>query len=364
MKSSSRKSPFNLLKCVTVAGITACLALSATLHAEDDPAETTEALPVLRVGVSATYAPVIYKQGDHIFGIEADNARGVAEALEHTLEFVELGSSDELIEAVNAGSIDVIMSGMTVTKERSEKVLFSDSFVTVPLGVLVKAKDKANYEIGRDVRSANTAIGVKEGTTGHDYAQVYCYGGREKIKFITQKEAANAVLKGKIGFFIHDLPSVRFIASEYEGELDFLDFDLQPQRLAWAVSLENKSLLKDLNKILKGWRKDGQLEEHVGRWLPDLGDGVEQQDRVGRQRPFTAVNIKSKQGMGVIGTVVIDGIESTTREIDISHPHWEMFYLEPGEHELSFSAKGFKTSTHKIASKANKPMWNLLKINK
>jgi len=78
----------------------------------------------LRVGVSPVYRPVVFREDDRIVGIEADFARRAGERLGRRVEFVEMLRHD-LIPALEVGTIDVIMSGMSITPDRARRVLFT-----------------------------------------------------------------------------------------------------------------------------------------------------------------------------------------------------------------------------------------------
>src|SRR5262245_15025232 len=91
------------------------LAAGCTSAAPSAPDRPTN--PSLRVGLAPDSPPVVFRQGPQIVGLEPDMARALAEALGRPLEFVPY-EWDNLIPALLAGRIDVIMSGMTVTPAR------------------------------------------------------------------------------------------------------------------------------------------------------------------------------------------------------------------------------------------------------
>ena len=73
--------------------------------------------PPLRVGVSPDYPPVIFEHEGEIVGIEADLARRLGQTMKRRIEFVRIPFPD-LIDALEANEIDVIMSGLSITPER------------------------------------------------------------------------------------------------------------------------------------------------------------------------------------------------------------------------------------------------------
>ena len=61
----------------------------------------------------------------------------IADKLGMTLEIVDM-EFDTIITAVNAGSVDFGMAGMTVTKERLKAINFSDPYATATQVIIVK----------------------------------------------------------------------------------------------------------------------------------------------------------------------------------------------------------------------------------
>ena len=80
--------------------------------------------PTLRVGVSPDYPPVIFERDGEIVGIEADFAHRLGRDLHRPIEFVEIPFPD-LLDALEAGEIDVVMSGLSNTPDRASRVQFN-----------------------------------------------------------------------------------------------------------------------------------------------------------------------------------------------------------------------------------------------
>ena len=75
----------------------------------------------LRVGIAPDYPPLAFKENGNILGVEPDLARALAHQLGVELVLVETPWED-LVPSLQQGRIDVIMSGMSVTEERSRAV--------------------------------------------------------------------------------------------------------------------------------------------------------------------------------------------------------------------------------------------------
>ena len=79
----------------------------------------------LVMATDATYMPFEYVRGDDIVGYDIDIAIGFCEEYGYGLSLVNM-SLDAVLPAVQSGKCDFAGSGLTITPERAESVLFSE----------------------------------------------------------------------------------------------------------------------------------------------------------------------------------------------------------------------------------------------
>ena len=79
---------------------------------------------ILTMATDATYMPFEYVRGDRIVGYDVDIAIGFCREYGYGLKIVNM-SLDAVLPAVQSGKCDFAGSGLTITEERSESVLFS-----------------------------------------------------------------------------------------------------------------------------------------------------------------------------------------------------------------------------------------------
>mgnify|MGYP001255401725 CR=1 FL=1 len=223
----------------------------------------------LKVGVTPNTPPLIFKdkQDGSLCGFEAECARRLALRLERELRFVEL-AWEEQIPALERGEIDIIMSGMTITEMRSTRVAFSDSYMDIGQMVLVRAADAGKYPEPQDVLNTTARIGVETGTAGDFFVQRYCVTA-DPLFYPSSDAAINALKEGKIDLLIHDAPLIWSHADqETAPALNKLPDALTCEQLAWAVHKEDKRLLRQVNRALAAWKKDGSLQRLLAQWIP------------------------------------------------------------------------------------------------
>jgi ABC-type amino acid transport substrate-binding protein len=88
------------------------------------------AQPALRVGLAPHYPPIAFQQQGRFTGLEVDCARGLEVELGRRVALVEL-DWEALIPALESGTIDVIMSGMSITEARARRVRFVSHYLRV-----------------------------------------------------------------------------------------------------------------------------------------------------------------------------------------------------------------------------------------
>lgn len=103
---------------------------------------------------------------------------------------------DGIIPSLTSKQIDVIMSSMSITEERSKTIDFSDHYYKTP-AVIVTDK---SLEITADAEGlAGLVLGVQASTTHQAYAQKYFADAVDEIRvYQTQDEANQDLFAGRI----------------------------------------------------------------------------------------------------------------------------------------------------------------------
>ena len=85
---------------------------------------------VLKVGTTGDYMPMSFLDPEMgcYFGIDAELAEDLADSLGVKLEYVET-TWPSLLEDTIAGRFDLAICGITITDDRKEKALMSDSYL-------------------------------------------------------------------------------------------------------------------------------------------------------------------------------------------------------------------------------------------
>lgn len=221
----------------------------------------------LRVGMSPDYPPLVFKQDEHVVGIEADNARAVGEIVGRGMTLVEMPFA-KLIPALQAGEIDVIMSGMSVTAQRSQLVSFTEAYMRMGQMAIMHRDKVGRFAQPWAVYREGVRIGVEPDTTGAAFAQAELKDAQ--ISFYADPAAAFIGLRGdEIDLYIHDAPtSWQLATSQENSDLISLYSPLTDENLAWAVRKDDDALLAEFNRALGLMKSNGTLRYILNRWIP------------------------------------------------------------------------------------------------
>jgi polar amino acid transport system substrate-binding protein len=168
-----------------------------------------------RVGVTPDYPPVIFKQGGRLSGIEADLARRLGESLGRPVQFKEL-PWDKQIPALLAGDIDIIMSGMSITKARKIRIGFTDPYMKSGLLPMMRTEDAQKFNSYYDIQQKMVNIGVMPGTTGDVFVQKNFTHGTRVALSSPRNAPDSLILRRSIDIFIHDVACFRKRSRSYK----------------------------------------------------------------------------------------------------------------------------------------------------
>ncbi|MDD4310471.1 MAG: ABC transporter substrate-binding protein [Candidatus Cloacimonetes bacterium] len=121
---------------------------------------------VLRIGTNPEYPPNSYRVGNQFAGIDIDIGKKIAEKLGVDYQIVPL-EFEQLLPSLAVNKIDVAISAITITPERTKIVDFSAPY-SVTNQVLISRQDSP-MKINRLEDLGKCTIGSLGGTTGSFY---------------------------------------------------------------------------------------------------------------------------------------------------------------------------------------------------
>jgi len=205
---------------------------------------------VLRVGTSPDFPPFefINETTNQIVGIDIDLVKLVAQKIGYEVEIVPI-DFDGLIPALQAGQIDIVASGMTITEDRSKVVDFSIPYWEANQAILIV---KGSQFKPRGLEDLNgKVVGVQTGTTAEELVTKYINETSANIQvksYTSYILATQDLLNGRIDVVIVDEPVARALQRTYNVETSATIET--GERYGFAVRKGNTELLSAINKAL------------------------------------------------------------------------------------------------------------------
>ena len=216
------------------------------------------------MATNAFFKPYEYYEGEKIVGIDAEIAEKIAEKLGKTLKIEDMEFSS-IITAVQEGSVDFGMAGMTVTEERLESVNFTSSYANGIQSIIVKEDSPITSVDSLYEEGVTYKVGVQLGTTGDTYSSDD-FGAERVIQYSTANEAVLALAGGSVDCVIIDNEPAKALVAENEG-LKILDTSYADEDYAICVAKENTELLDSLNAAIDELTADGTIDAIVSKYI-------------------------------------------------------------------------------------------------
>ena len=83
---------------------------------------------IIVMGTNAEFPPFEYREGEKVVGFDVEIAKKIAEKLGAELQIEDM-TFDGLIPALEAGKIDFIAAGMSITEERKKMLIFQMAII-------------------------------------------------------------------------------------------------------------------------------------------------------------------------------------------------------------------------------------------
>lgn len=197
-------------------------------------------------------------------GIDVEIASAIADKLGLELQIDDMDFDSALV-AVQNGSSDVVLAGLSYSEERDEILDFTDSYATGVQVVIVKE--------GSDVTLDNLGekmIGTQRGTTGYIYAsdtpENGGYGEDHVSGYDNGATAVQALVNGQVdAVIIDEAPAKEYVAAN-EG-LTILPGNWVEEQYCAAVNEGNTELLNAINTALNELMDDGTVQEILDKYI-------------------------------------------------------------------------------------------------
>jgi len=201
-------------------------------------------------GIDANFPPFAYidktgKAGG--FDVDAMNWIAKEIGIEVSHQPIEW---DGIITSLLTKKIDIIASGMSITKERAKKVAFSTPYWEIKQVMVAKKGSPLTIE---DILKGKKVVGVQQGTSEAKWLkeQAAQNGWNLELRYYSSSPlAVEDVLNGRIAAAAMDDAPAKDAASKKDVQL-VGTFGMDDESFGYALRKEDKELLGKVNNALK-----------------------------------------------------------------------------------------------------------------
>jgi polar amino acid transport system substrate-binding protein len=221
----------------------------------------------LRVGMSGSQPPLNFRNaGGEWMGLEVDLANAFARRMRLELAIVEKPFA-ELLPALAAGEVDLVMSGVTITPERNMRAAFVGPYFLSGKSILTRSATLAQADETGDLDQASLKLAALEGSTSQQFVERML----PKAAVVATKDydaAVKLLLADEVDALVADREIVTLTAFLHPKEgLATLRQPLTLEPIGIAVPPGDALLVNFLENTLGALEASGTLSTLRTRWL-------------------------------------------------------------------------------------------------
>lgn len=236
--------------------------------------ETEESMKgvTLKIGVSPDFAPFTFKEQSKIKGFDIDyiNALSVYLGFDYDLVVEQM---EDIEKDVASGKLDCAISGISMTNSRLTKYLFTDTYFTNSMTLVVSEGVEA--ESRKDI--VHMKLGAEKGTSSAEYVDVNLKKFNNKLKYYKNLTSVfKALEKGKIDAAVLDGTSYDYYVEKHpDTKIVAVESNLYSAQSNYAIMCNKDFAYEDeFNVGMKQIDLDGIYQEIYTKWFSS-GDSEE-----------------------------------------------------------------------------------------
>lgn len=232
--------------------------LTLTVSADQDLLAKIQERGTIIIGLEGDWAPWSFvDENDQLMGFDVEVARAIAAKLGVEAEIIP-GEWDGLFAGMDAGRYDIVVNGVEVTPERTEKYDFADPYAYIRTALIVRG-DNETIKTFEDLKGRKTANSIA--STYMNLAEDYgatCYG------VDTLDETLTMVLQGRVDATLNAIVSYTdYMAQHPDANLKVVATTEDASNVAIPMrkGAETASLLEAINKAIAELHEEGVISE-------------------------------------------------------------------------------------------------------
>lgn len=226
----------------------------------------------LRIGCEAAYVPFTYRVDGKIVGYDVELAELLCKPLGVKATFIDTAWAG-VIPSLYAKKFDVVMSSMSYTKERLERVAFSIPYAEASQSLLVRAGDMDKIKGMTDLNGR--VVAVKLGSPGQilqekmnvNLKQAGGVGFKEIRTFDDHPSAYVALAQNRVDGVLNTLATLAMVLKDAPGKYAIVKGMGADNWAGVAARKEDTEIVQFLDAGLRRLKADGSLFKLQEKWF-------------------------------------------------------------------------------------------------
>ena len=219
---------------------------------------------MITVGTNAEFQPFSFKEGDTITGIDIDVIEEVFKRLDKKFTIKDM-PFDALIPEIQLGNIHIMAGGITPTKERAQRALFTEPHITGDSLAIISLKNGPIINSIHDLKDKNVV--VNEGYTADSYMSNQQGIHLIRLSSSSVSDGVLALQANRADAFVTALrPMQPYFNTFGKDNFNIIPIEGTEESSAFAIS-KHYPELRDLIQItLDRMQADGTLDTLKKKW--------------------------------------------------------------------------------------------------
>ena len=257
-----------LVRLTRLAALMLGLCLSALCLGASPVLDRVVEQGVLKVAMTGEQQPFnfVFSKTDTLIGFDVDLAQALAGIMKVRLEISRM-PFDRLLSALSEGEVDMVISGMTITAERTRKASFVGPYMLSGKSMLTTETAVKQLKGSTEFNSPEVRLAALKGSTSERYVQRSLPQAR-LTTVANYDEGVKLLLAGKVDGMVADMPILALTKRRYPNSgLHMITPPLDTEPLGIAIASGDEQLENLLRNYLAALEETGLLVSLHKKWF-------------------------------------------------------------------------------------------------
>jgi polar amino acid transport system substrate-binding protein len=259
----------NVFKKVLLAGVLALMSVLPLHVVAGDTLQRVIDFQTLKVGMSGNQPPMnMTTREGGLMGFDVDLAQALALAMNVKLE-IKTVPFGELITALEQDKIDMIISNLSITPERTEVMSFVGPYMMSGMSLLTKDSALGNITSAAEFNKESLKLLALSNSTHANFVRAVAPDAT-LIEFENYDEGVALLIDGKADAMLADMTQcILAVMRNQKAGLTTLEKPLTIEPVGIAVSKNDPQFFNLVDNYLRAYEKTGVLNQLRKKWFKD-----------------------------------------------------------------------------------------------